>query len=104
MPLTDFLGVKKPLVPGAEDAPNPDALRALLMNDSMNTLQADAPTSEAPDLTGYFTQLDSKNPVHVAGIDEAAANEQKLEEESRNAQFEENDPNVKAAHDAEQRD
>lgn len=105
MPLTDFLGVKQPLVPGAEDAPNPDALRALLMNGSMNTLQADAPTSEAPDLTGYFSQLNtSRNPMHVQGVDQTAAAEQKLEDESRQAQVEENDPNIKAARDAEQKD
>ena len=97
--LADYLGIKKPL-PGAEGAPNPDALAQLLNAQSEKTL---AP-NQAPDLTGYFEQLDSKTPAHVAGIDEAAAREQKLQDESRQAQFEENDPNVKAAHDAEQRD
>ena len=72
--LADYLGVKKPL-PGAEGAPNPDALAQLLTAQSEKTL---AP-NQAPDLTGYFDQLNtSRNPVHVAGIDEAAANEQKL--------------------------
>ncbi len=84
--LADFLGAKpKPATP------NPDALSVLLNGGG-----------GAPDLTGYFDQLNtSRNPVHVAGIDEQAAAEQKREEEARQAQFEENDPNIKAAKAAE---
>lgn len=55
------------------------------------------PTAQAPDLTGYFDQLNtSRNPVHVAGIDEQAADEQKREEEARQAQFENTNPDIQA--------
>ncbi len=111
--LADVLGVKRQLLPGEEPAPNPDALAALLSAQSEKTLAPNQFVGSAltrqnkvgPDgavsldytPSEYNKQLDTQNA-------EETAFEQKLSDESRQADAEENDPYIKAARDAEQKD
>lgn len=61
--------------------------------------------NQAPDLTGYFHQLNtSRNPVEIPGITDRVNAEQKRQEASQQAQFEENDPAMKAHSAAELQD
>lgn len=84
---------------GLSDEPvdvNPDISLGVLANPH---------ASQAPDLTGYFSQLEtSRSPAHVVGIDARASDEEKRQQQETDASTELTDPSLSALHDREQRE
>lgn len=84
---------------GLPDEPvdvNPDISLGVLANPH---------ASQAPDLTGYFSQLEtSRSPAHVAGIDARASDEEKRQQQETDASTELTDPGLSALHERDQRD